>query len=1473
MDDQLNASALRTGRVLLAVGGTFVVFVLTLIALYMMPTLAAFDSLALAAWFVCVGVYAFSALLAGPLENTIWAGYLNAVALIVWLTFGLGMALLLVFVGAALALLLRLQGARYPGIQQISLTQAVQLLFQRISLTGLALLGAALIYRLLGYTAPLVSGGLMLLPELMAIGVAFVLTQAIGVILADSASRRPTVFQAGQRSRLFSEIILMIAIVPLALVYDTSGPVVFGLLVALLAVQAFRHRQVVRTQQTLMVRVRELSLINSVGQDISGHLLRDDVIEAVREWSMSTLVDTPLFFIGLYDDDRNLLEYPLVMRRGEPIHWNNRRPQDDPFADVVFHNRTMVILDRKGLMTMVPTLVARMPDVTRYVGFPLVSGGKIIGVMGFVEDGRSTLSDRLSLEALETISRQISLSLRNAMLYDRSLSLAENLNQINRSVQDVMFNLDSKSSLRVACETAMQIMDSSKVAIFLLDGQTGRMTRLVESAGLTAAHRQLYSDPTYLPPPGIATSRVIPDIHSLDPDEISDVLVKLARAGGFRAMAEVPLKSGNIPVGMLTVFHDVPYHYHKMQLELLETLAYQVAAALDNAELLSALELYAAEQAQLVHLSRISTSSLDIDTVMQGVSQLLQQMLSVPWVNIGLMPVGTNYLQFYRGNDQGRVAIVLDELPEVAMVCRQALPGPSVYYAGEPDISLQLRTWMADEDLETLVLMIMVASNNVMGIIMLGDKRHRQFAEGESRLIEMAANQIATQVHNAQLYRFTQEELDRRLQQLALIENIAQHISSALNLEQIIANVLEASLRASQAELAALGLVVDSGEMRIITHEIIEDQVVTSEYRRGTDVGLMGRVLNTGETLVIDDNEAYTEYIDEGRPYASSLIVPLIRENRPIGVLNLESNHPAHFNSEQAEFVKSLAGHAVISIQNARLLQERQAQIETLTKLRQLSLRLSSDTPEEQVVDSVLRTAIDVLQGKNASLYDYDARTDKLTLNRSIRRETDEYFETRIAMPESVPLRAARTGELQIVQDVHHSEDFISFVDALGVDYISVVAAPIERGGESRQVLCVTMPHTRPYKDTDQSTLGLLAIQAAGHLENARLYQRIRSQNNRMQAILDSTRDGIILLDRDGRLIEVNASAEKLLNIHLQDYIGEPFAETFMSDLRARSGDQMGDALLNSFQDMLRVLRLEPERITRNSLELRVGSEIRYIQEVGSPVIDSRRNIIGRLLTLRDVTEEKLLVAYRDEITSMVVHDLRGPLGSIISSLTLTQEIAQEIGDETVPSIIEVSLDSAHTLLNLVDSLLDIAKLETRRMPIKRTPMALRHIVDEAYRALAKSVQDAEIWVEFAMPSDLPQVDVDGDKIRRVMINLLDNAVRYTPSGERILISAERRNDKVVVSVADSGPGIPQEEVNRVFEKFRQVQDSMPSRGRKGSGLGLTFCKLAIEAHEETIWIEQNGPLSGACFMFTLPITSELSVIAQQPLPHQANSD
>jgi signal transduction histidine kinase len=348
----------------------------------------------------------------------------------------------------------------------------------------------------------------------------------------------------------------------------------------------------------------------------------------------------------------------------------------------------------------------------------------------------------------------------------------------------------------------------------------------------------------------------------------------------------------------------------------------------------------------------------------------------------------------------------------------------------------------------------------------------------------------------------------------------------------------------------------------------------------------------------------------------------------------------------------------------------------------------------------------------------------------------------------------------------------------------------------------------------------------------------------------------MVLLDDRGRLIEVNPAAQRLIGINLGDHLNEPFVETLLRHIES-DDDQSAGYSRDELKKLARIQRLEPVGITRREFMRQVPpNNVIYVEEIGSPVVDDHEHVYGRLLTLRDITDEKLLESYRDEISSMLVHDLRSPLAAIISAHKIALEnLPMPDGMDAIKQSLDASLISAERLMVLVNSLLDIRRGKT--MFLERDSVSIRELVEDARRTLEPTAKKYNIPVEIILPSDLPPVNVDAEKIRRVLINLLDNALRFTPAGKAIRLSVEHQSDrnKLYVYVADSGPGIPEKERERIFEQYWQVKENRPLRGAKGSGIGLTFCQKVLEAHGERIWVQVPGPLPGACFAFTLPVS------------------
>ena len=225
----------------------------------------------------------------------------------------------------------------------------------------------------------------------------------------------------------------------------------------------------------------------------------------------------------------------------------------------------------------------------------------------------------------------------------------------------------------------------------------------------------------------------------------------------------------------------------------------------------------------------------------------------------------------------------------------------------------------------------------------------------------------------------------------------------------------------------------------------------------------------------------------------------------------------------------------------------------------------------------------------------------------------------------------------------------------------------------------------------------------------------------------------------------------------------------------------------------------------------------------------------------------------RDDLTYMIVHDLRTPLTSLLSGL----QTVPLVGDlnEIQTEMVEIAVDGGRTLLGMINDLLDVEKMEQESVPLEMTPLTAGGLIERATAQVVLLAQSSGLTLAREAPLDLPPFPGDEDKLRRTIINLLGNAIKFTPVGGTITAAAELGEGVVLFSIRDTGEGIPPEAFERIFEKFGQVENRKAGR-KMSTGLGLTFCKLAVEAHGGRIWVE-SLPGQGSAFFFTIPRAPE----------------
>lgn len=223
----------------------------------------------------------------------------------------------------------------------------------------------------------------------------------------------------------------------------------------------------------------------------------------------------------------------------------------------------------------------------------------------------------------------------------------------------------------------------------------------------------------------------------------------------------------------------------------------------------------------------------------------------------------------------------------------------------------------------------------------------------------------------------------------------------------------------------------------------------------------------------------------------------------------------------------------------------------------------------------------------------------------------------------------------------------------------------------------------------------------------------------------------------------------------------------------------------------------------------------------------------------------------RDDLTHMIVHDLRTPLTSLLSGLQ-TLPLVGEL-NEAQAEMLDIATDGGQTLLGMINDLLDVEKMEQETVPLDLSPLTAAALIERAFTQVRGLAQAGTLSLVAEARLDLAPFQGDEDKLRRTLVNLLGNAIKFTPLGGTVTAAAAHEEDCLRFSVRDTGEGIPPEAHERIFEKFGQVENRKAGR-KMSTGLGLTFCKLAVEAHGGKIWV-QSEPGRGSAFHFTIPLT------------------
>ena len=342
---------------------------------------------------------------------------------------------------------------------------------------------------------------------------------------------------------------------------------------------------------------------------------------------------------------------------------------------------------------------------------------------------------------------------------------------------------------------------------------------------------------------------------------------------------------------------------------------------------------------------------------------------------------------------------------------------------------------------------------------------------------------------------------------------------------------------------------------------------------------------------------------------------------------------------------------------------------------------------------------------------------------------------------------------------------------------------------------------------------------------------QLAEEKGKMETILTTMADGIVVTDGCGVVRLFNPASERLF--------------------RMQAGVVIGNHIdgFDGLREVAQILHraLDTEAVVKQELEITVRN-VRMVYAYALPLRDRSGDVTGAVAILQDVTEIRQLDRVRRDFVANASHELRTSVASIRALVE-----ALQLGAKEEPEVLGRFLDSldgeTERLSVLLCDLLDISELEAGKKGPQRGPMRLCELAEQAVSSLADMAVQSNVTVEVSVPSDL-SASVDKRHIQRALVNLLDNAIKYTPAGGRVEISGHETETEVSITVSDTGVGIPLTEIDRIFERFYRV-DKARSRRLGGTGLGLSIVKDVAEAHGGTVSVESEVG-KGSAFTFTV---------------------
>lgn len=941
--------------------------------------------------------------------------------------------------------------------------------------------------------------------------------------------------------------------------------------------------------------------------------------------------------------------------------------------------------------------------------------------------------------------------------------------------------------------------------------------------------RVMASKKPHFVPPQISTSE-----NELMDSDLGDVFF-----GTFNAMpsAIVPLVNRDKPVGALIVAsQDLTKTSLSEEVQhLLIYLGGHLGSNLENAYLVERSRRHANALVMLNQIAHTISSSLDIEEVIRRTMAGINEILDVEAGSILLVDESNGELYFkitLRGENKQITAFRLQPGEGIAgWVVKTGQPTMSNHAHNDRRFCRTIDDAIGFET-KTVLCAPLIVQGKPIGAIEVINKRTGVFDSDDLELLVSMAASLGVALENANLYKQAQE----RAYQKEIIGQITMAVNSGHGLSETARIIFEQFKRLLSFDHLSVSL-LDSSKDGI--HQWIFSEYGAIQYTK-TSIPLKGTALAwlikhqrsclNKDISSLNSGQNYPDHqmmLDDGTKAGMSVL--LTTQKGPYGSLNMGHRRTDAYECSHLELLEQLTSQVAVAIEKARLIDVLEQRTVELQMLNHLGEMLTSTTDLNLILDTTLSMlprllagdVQGVIVGGEDGCYLGAAVPFGFTRTEQTIQEIFDTFTEISEQPVSKQLLAAKSiaGNMPVTANWQP---------------VSVRALPILTRRGLAGLIYMASGKEENYSDDLLRVFSLIGSQISAAVENALLFQQVEQERARLMAILSSSTDAVLVVDRYGRVVLDNPAAWEVMGVEA-----------------SQSRKLLAESTENGKLIKLFECAMQGEERT-GELQLMDG---RTFYANLSPVSAGDDHIIGWVATMQDVSHFKELNELKSDFVNAVSHDLRSPLSGILIATHLLPQLGS-VNDQQreLLDTVEVRVKSMGAL---IDDLLDVGRIEAG-IDIDMEPCPISPVINEALHSLMPQAKEKSIQLNSQLEKELPLVMANSTRLRQVLTNLIGNAIKYTPNNGQVLIKTFQRDDEIWVQVIDNGIGIPAADQPHVFEKFYRVRGEHVAN-IKGTGLGLALVKSIVEKHQGRIWLESVFG-EGSTFTVALPPYTDIEL-------------